>query len=159
MKRKFSKDFQDLYNKITSQRISWNFIFSYIFFLAAMSLDFYITNVNVQGDWGMEANYIARIWSEAMGALRFIEIPIWVFAIFSAAFIVNAYGSFFALLLLNTSAFNHLIGFMTWMPFGTFDFLYRFPDWAMGFAISILSLFFSLILSSAQLFLSKKVNN
>jgi len=138
--------------RVDRSRVSPNLILSGIFFLVSMSLDFYITNVSSHGDYTMEANALARLWWEIMGTLRFVEIPIWVAVVLSMAYLINRKSKFFAILWLDFLAFNHLLGFLTWLPYGTLDFLYLFVkvDWAISYAISLISISVSIPIAFVQ---------
>lgn len=133
------------------QKISPNFIFSAVFFLLCMSLDFYITNSLAGGDFTMEANAIAKWWWELMGPLRFIEIPIYAGVILGAAYIISLKNTFIPLLWLNVLAFNHVFGFLSW--FSTpLDMVYAaaVPDWAIPYVFSCISLCLALPLAFVQ---------
>lgn len=115
-------------------------VFSWCFFLLCWSLDYYITNVGSNGDSTLEGNFVARLWWEIMGSFRFIEFPIWAAVVLIMALLINTKSKFLALLWLNFVALQNLLGFMTWLPYGTLDFLYRLPDWAVSYAISLISI-------------------
>jgi hypothetical protein len=134
------------------QKITPSLFFSSGLFLVCLSLDFYITNSASQGNFVLEANGVARLLWEILGPLRYLEIPIWITVALGMALILNTRSNFFAILWLNILAFNHLFGFMSWLPYGTFDFLYTLvkQDWALPYAISLISLLFSVPLAFLQ---------
>jgi len=113
-------------------------------------LDYYITNTYSQGDLNMEANSVARLWWQIMGPFRFIEVPIWILVIFSSACLINLKNKFFPLLWLNFLAFQHLLGFFTWLPYKFINFLYAFPNLDSVYVIVLTSIFLSLLLSFMQ---------
>lgn len=139
-------------------RVGRSFIFSYIFFLICMALDFYMTTIGSGGDWTMEANTIARLWWQIMGPFRFIEIPIWAAFVLFVAFFVNIKSKFIVLLWLNVLAFNHLFGFITWLPYDTYNFVNILSRWATTYPIGLMSLIASLPLTLIQLFIKPKYN-
>jgi len=138
------------------QKMSAGFIFSYVFFLICMSLDFYITNISANGDWMMEGNALARLWWQIMGPFRFIEIPIWAVVVFAMTYLVHSRSRFFALLWLNVLAFNHLFGFMTWLPYGTFNMLNTLIRTASAYPIGYMSVLFSLPVTLVQVFIGPR---
>lgn len=129
------------------QKISIAMILSGALFTLCWFLDYYITNASSGGNYTFEANAVARLWWQIMGATRFIEFPIWIGVIFITTLYINLKSNFLALLWLNFFAFQHLIGFVTWLPYGTFDFLYSLPDWASGYVISLISILIGLPLA------------
>ncbi len=122
-----------------------------------MSLDFYITNLMSQGDYFMEGNFLARWWWQISGPFRFIEIPIYAVVMLGAAYVINYKSKFFPLFWLNLLAFNHLMGFLTWLPHDPLNFLYTSIkyEWAMGYFFSLISVFLSLPLTFLQLKIGK----
>lgn len=130
--------------------------FSAVFFLICMSLDYSFTNVLSQGDYSIEANSIARWWWQIAGSFRFIEIPVYVFVILSTAYIINYKNKFFPIFWLNLLAFNHLLGFFTWLPYGTFNFVdfILSQEWFTVYSFSFISIILSLPLTSLQFSLS-----
>lgn len=133
------------------QKISPAFIFSTVFFLLCMSLDFYITTSVAGGDFTMEANAIAKWWWELMGPFRFIEIPVYSSVILGTAYAISLKNTFIPLLWLNVLAFNHLLGFLSW--FSTpLDMVYTaaVPDWAIPYVFSCISLCLALPLAFVQ---------
>jgi hypothetical protein len=135
------------------QKTSASLIFSGLLFLVCMSLDFYVTNVGSQGDFTQEANVIGRLWWQLAGSFRFIEIPIWALVVLSMAYVIHFKSKFFALVWLNFLALNHLLGFLTWLPYGTVNFLYAMTkaDWQLGYAMSLISIPTSLVISFVQI--------
>ncbi len=121
-----------------------------------MSLDFYMTNTGSNGDWTMEANAIARLWWQIMGPFRFIEIPIWAIVVFCMTYLVSTRSRFLALLWLNILAFNHLFGFITWLPYGTLNLLNILIRWASVYPIGLMSALVSLPLTLVQIYIGPR---
>lgn len=139
-------------SNILRQKITLAMYFSAGFFLVCMTLDYSFTNVLSQGDYSMEANSIARWWWQIAGSFRFVEIPIYVIVILGTAYIINYKNKFFPLFWLNLLAFNHLVGFFTWLPYGTLpfaDFIMR-QEWATVYSFSFISIFLSSPLTTLQ---------
>ena len=124
------------------QKIGLGFIFSSVLFLTCMSLDFYLTNIGSKGDFTLEANIVGKTWWQLTGAFRFLEIPIYAGIILGAAYVINFKSRFFAVAWLNLLAFNHLFGFLSWMPNGLLDFLYSWAkkDWQLPYLIACMSI-------------------
>jgi uncharacterized membrane-anchored protein YitT (DUF2179 family) len=118
-----------------------------------MSLDFYFTNSLSGGDYSLEANAIGRWWWEIAGPLRFVEIPIYAFAVLGSAYVINYKYKFFPIFWLNLLAFNHLLGFLSWVSYSNLEFIYSFVryEWQTPYAFSLISIFLSLPLSLIQL--------
>ncbi|MEI8123644.1 MAG: hypothetical protein WCG60_00530 [bacterium] len=121
------------------------------FFLLCVVLDFYITYVGSGGDLMMEGNVIARFIWQIMGPFRFIEILIWPAVVFCVTNIVGTRSRFLAILWLNILAFNHLLGFVTWLPYGTHNFLNIINSWIAVYPIVFISFFISLPLTFIEL--------
>ena len=134
------------------QKIGANLIFSGVLFLVSMSLDFYMTNVGSQGDFIQEANIIGQLWWQIAGPFRFVEIPVWAVVVLEMAYIINYKSKFLALVWLNFLALNHFLGFLTWLPYGTLDFLYSVAkeDWQLVYALSLISIPTGLTLALLQ---------
>jgi hypothetical protein len=132
---------------ILRQKISFSLYFSFLYFTACWFLDFYITNINSHGDFTQEANVIARYIWQIIGRFRFIEFPIWIAVVFIMMLIINTKSKFLALLWVNFLAFQHLLGFITWLPYQTLNFLYALPEWAIGYGISLISILLSLFVT------------
>jgi hypothetical protein len=109
----------------------------------------------------MEANVLARWWWQLAGPFRFIEIPIYAIVIVGAAYVMNYKSKFFPLFWLNLLAFNHLLGFLSWLPSVNLNLIYSLVkyDWALGYAFSFVSIFLSLPLTLIQLKLAKAFKN
>lgn len=122
-------------------KVNRAFWVSFVFFITCLLLDYGVTNLLSGGNPLYETNTIARWWWQITGPLRFIEIPIWIGVVFTTALLINTKSKFLTLLWLNFLAFQHLLGFITWLPYGTLDFLYQFPEWATGYVISLTSIF------------------
>lgn len=141
-----------IFRGFAHQKISACFIFSGVLFLTCMSLDFYATNVGSQGDFTQEANVFGRLWWQIAGVFRVIEIPIWLILVLCVAYTINFKSKYFALVWLNFLAFNHFLGFLTWLPYGTVDFLYSMTmyDWQLAYVISLISIPSASILAFVQ---------
>lgn len=144
--------FLPIFRDLFSQKIPISLVLSGILFLICMSLDFYATNVGSQGNFTEEANAIGRFWWQIAGTFRFIEIPVWAGVVLGMAYILNFKSKYFALVWLNFLAFNHFLGFLTWLPYGTVNFLYTVTtqDWQLGYAMSLISIPFALLLALVQ---------
>lgn len=136
--------------EIYRQRISDALLFSGVLFILCWFLDYYITNISSGRDFTLEANVAARLWWQIMGPVRFIEFPIWIIIVFSTTLLINIRSKFLALLWLNFLAFQNLLGFLTWLPYGTLDFIYTLSQWATGYAISLISLAVSVPMTFLQ---------
>jgi len=68
------------------------------------------------------------------------------------AYVINFKSKYFALVWLNFLAFNHFLGFLTWLPYGTVNFLYSMTtqDWQLGYAMSLISIPAALVLAFIQ---------
>lgn len=138
---------------LSKNKVNNQLILSGVFFLLCMFLDFYITYIFSQGDFTLEANFLARLWWQIFGAVRYIEIPIWITVVLGMAYIINTKSKLLALLWLNFLALNHFFGFLTWLPYWNLDFLYSIIkyDWATGYFISLMSIFVSVPIVLFQL--------
>ncbi len=149
--------FSSVVSEILKQKITPVMYFSAGFFLVCMSLDFYITNLMSQGNSFLEGNFLARWWWQISGLFRFIEIPIYAVVMLGAAYIINYKSKFFPLFWLNLLALNHLMGFLSWLPYGILDFIYTGVkyEWAVGYVFSLISVLISLPLTLLQLRIGK----
>lgn len=107
-------------------------------------LDYYVTMIDSNGDAAFEGNTLARIWWQAMGEYRFVEIPLWIGFVLIVAYIVRIRSRFAALALINAFTLQHALGFMSWLPYGVSDSLdfmryitYQFPIGLTGIVASI----------------------
>jgi hypothetical protein len=134
-------------------RVSNQLIISGFLFLVLMSLDFYVTNIFSYGDYALEGNFLARLWWQISGDARYIEIPIWVVAIFGTAYVINSRSQFLALLWIDFLAINHLFGFLTWLPSVNINYFYSIVkyDWATGYLISLASILIAIPIALLQL--------
>jgi len=106
--------------KSLHQRVSAPLLYSSGFFLLCMLLDMWATDIFSQGDFTMEGNAIAQWWWQMAGVFRFIEIPIWAVVAVGFALVANQLSRFLGLFWLNTLAFTHLVGFLSWTPYNLF---------------------------------------
>lgn len=145
---------------VFKQKITTNLYLSASFFITCMLLDFYITNAVAQGNYNLEGNALARWWWQVAGSLRFIEIPVYATAVLVTAYIINYKSTFFPLFWLNLLALNHLMGFLSWLPYGTLDFLDSAitHEWAIGYAFSLISASISMPLTLLQVTVPKIFN-
>jgi hypothetical protein len=137
-------------------KVSKQFIFSFVFFFICLLLDYSVTNVLSQGDFTMEANPAVQLWWQILGPFRHIEVLLWPLAVFVTAYIIDSKSHFLPLLWLNMLAFNHLLGVLTWLPNGNFDFVYSLIkyDWVLGYTTTLIGLLISLPFT----FLQTKIN-
>ena len=140
------------FKPIFRQKLSINFYISSVLFLICVGLDFYITNVASGGNFTEEANLFGRLWWQLAGSLRFIEIPIWAIVVLGMGYLINYKSEFLALVWLNFLAFNHFLGFLTWVPGVQLNFLYSIAkaDWALGYAMSLFSIPAALVVALLQ---------
>lgn len=134
------------------------FYFSGAFFLVSMSLDLFATNTLSGGNLVYEGNAVAKLIWQMFGSFRYVEIPIWVAVVFGMAYLINTKSKFLALMWLNLLAFNHLLGFISWLPFGILDFSYAIikHDWAMPYFYSLISICLSLPAAFLQIWFERK---
>lgn len=135
------------------KNLSPAFLISYGAFETLYVVDVVLTYLGAGGDHTAEANVLARLWWEVMGPLRFVEVPIWSGLVFGTALILYSRSSLLGIAWLIFLACQHLFGILTWLPYGTLNFLYQLPDWASGYGISIMSACIALPLSLAIGFL------
>lgn len=135
------------------QKIPPSFIFSSVLCVCLSLLDYSVTNIISGGDHSMEGNTFARMWWETLGLYRFIEVPVWFMLVFTVAGFFNSRSNFLALFWLNFLTLQHLLGFITWLPFETLNFLYVLPPWAVTYGISLISIAICLPLTLIQKYL------
>ena len=118
-----------------------------------MSLDFYITEYMSQGDVSAEGNAIAAWWWNMTGIFRHIDIPLWTVYVFGVALFLHMKSEFFALWWLNGLAFGHLIGVVSWLPYGILDFFYAAVknELVLTFTLSGLGMFLGLLFAFVQI--------
>lgn len=102
-------------------------------------VDMTVTHIGANGDHTAEANVLARLWWEVMGPLRYVEIPIWLGLVFVTALLIHSRSRTLSTVWLVFLACQSLLGITTWLSHDTLIFLYRLPDWASGYGISIIS--------------------
>lgn len=143
---------------IEFRKINIQLIFSGIFFLIGMFLDFYMTYTLSGGDPNLEANFLARLWWQVFGSMRFIEIPIWITVVFGMAYLINTKSEFLSILWLDFLGLNHFFGFLTWLPNSIIDFVYHLVkyDWATGYVLSLMSI---IICFPVAIFQSRIIKN
>lgn len=98
--------------------------FTYGFFLVCMTLDFTATDFGAAGNIHAEGNSFAAFWWTLTGPLHHIDIPIWIVFVFCISYLIIRKSEFFALWWVNGLAFSHLMGFLSWLPYGILDPLY-----------------------------------
>lgn len=133
--------------KFVKANLTPAFLIAFVAFEALYVADMIVTSIGAAGDHTAEANTLARLWWEVMGPLQFIEVPIWSSLVFVTALIIHARSKLLAVIWLVFLACQHLFGLLTWLPYGTLNFLYLLPDWASGYGISIMSAVIALPLS------------
>jgi hypothetical protein len=145
---------------ILHQKLTPSFYFSAGFFLLCMSLDYYLTYSISGGDPSMEASILAGWWWKVTGPFRYTEIPLYAIGIIGTAFIINYKSRSFTLFWLNLLAFNHLFGFLSWIPAVNLNFIYSLAqsDWGIGYVFSLFSAALSLPLTLLQLRFQKSQN-
>jgi hypothetical protein len=136
--------------KAFKQQINASLAISTVFFVIFWTLDYGATNLLSGGNHLFEANWAARLWWQIMGSLRYIELPLWTIVVLSAVALIYTKSKLLALLWLNFLVFQHVLGFMTWLPYGTLNFLYRLPEWSMAYGISLMSVALALPVTLLQ---------
>ena len=137
------------------QKIDPTFLTSFIFFIVSTILDFSITTIGSGGDSSMEGNPIGRYWWNIAGALRFIEIPIWILVAFCLTSLVYSKNKFLGLLWLNILAFNHVLGFVTWLPYEADTVATILTQYTYRYPIGIISIILSTPISIVQILILK----
>lgn len=133
------------------------FVFSGLFFLVFMSLDFFTTTYVAQGDISMEGNALAALWWKVTGQFHHIDVPIWIGYVFAIAWIFNMKSEFVALWWLNGIGFGHFLGWSTWLPNGSIDHLYKpitlfLPaEWAYMIPLGAFGMFFGLLMAYLEI--------
>jgi len=140
------------------KKISPSLYISAAFFLICLCLDIGTTNYFAKGDFTQEANVVARIWWQITGSLRFVEIPIWYFAVCCAAYLIYQKSTFLSLLWLNMLSFGHILGFITWLPYKTLDFVYLSvkSEWMVGYSLTLIALAISLPITILQMVFERR---
>ncbi len=139
----------------TFQKIDWVYLSSFSFFIVCTILDFSITTIGSGGDWTMEGDVIAQFWWKIAGVFRFIEIPIWMFVAFCLTSFVYSKNKFLGLLWLNLLAFNHLLGFFTWLPYEANSIATIFTQYTYKYPIGLISIVLSVPISIVQFTISR----
>ena len=142
---------------------SGRFIFSSIFFLVCMSLDFSITNFYVQDNIDLEGNILNKLWLKMTGQFHYIDIPIWIICILGIAFFFKWWGptkkhEIITLWWLNSIAFQNLLGFLSWLPYGILNFVYYNckTDYAVTLTLSGIGITLGLLLALIQIIIKQK---
>jgi hypothetical protein len=135
-----------LVKRLIRQKLGVAFLIASFFFCVSWLADYAITNILAQGDFLMEGNWIAREWWQIMGTFRYIELPLWAIVVVVCAALLYRISKLVALLWLNFLSMQHVLGFITWLPYGKIDLIYRFPI-STTYSISLAALLFAIPLT------------
>lgn len=142
-----TRNLSNLFSQVLYDKMPIAMLVSVLFLIITINLDYTVTQIASAYDSSMEGNTLARLWWEITGPFRFIEIPLWMMLVLTTASFILLYSPFLAILWINFLAFQHLFGFLTWLPYGLLDFLYVLPDFEAGYAISLMSFLLSIPLT------------
>lgn len=132
------------------ERVDPAYLISALFLITCIILDFTATAIGSGGDWTMEGNVIAQwIW-RIFGPFRFIELPIWILVATLMTYLVYSWNKFIGLLWINIIAFNHLFGFVTWLPYDINLFVTLVQNYRANYPIGLMSIVSSIPISILQ---------
>jgi len=136
-------------------------IFSATLLVLFLSLDYFATDFFSRGNVAAEGNAISALWWQLAGPLRHLDIIIEIGGAFVLAFIIRQRSEFLTLWWLNGLAFGHLMGFLSWLPYGILDLFYRITpnDQVLTIALSGTGVLLGLPLAFLQIALARRKLN